>query len=67
MNQWHGIVESHTGDIDALVCPECVEKFPFRYGLVVIRDLMGCQDRKCALCGHSVADEMREHRMKEAA
>jgi hypothetical protein len=67
MNNWYGIIDSHTGETDALICEACFPKFPFPMGLTPIQDTMGCLDRKCALCGHAVADDMKEHRMKEAA
>lgn len=53
-HSWSGIVCSNTGDLDAILCPECLPKFPFRAGLAEIHDLSGAMDRKCALCGREV-------------
>jgi hypothetical protein len=66
MNQWHGIID-RGGQIDALICPECYSKFPFKLGLAPINDIMGALDRKCACCPQDVADWVRYHAVKEAA
>lgn len=58
-HSWSGIICSHSGDIDALICGECLEKFPFRAGLTKISDIMGCLDRKCALCGVEVKESLK--------
>jgi hypothetical protein len=66
MNPWYAIVESRTGDIDALICSSCYERFPLKQGLTPINDLMGCLSRRCAICNKEVYQSIKEE-VKQAA